>query len=78
MRADALVKQPCLWRNEGRAPSFELHPGIRLTTEEKITEKPVRVEEKCQAGTIQLVDRAAVAAATDCNFKTPLSCDSSG
>ena len=30
-----LVKPPCLRKNAGRAPSFELYPGIRLTTEEK-------------------------------------------
>ena len=30
-----LVKQPYLRRNAGRASSFDLNPGIRLTTEEK-------------------------------------------
>jgi hypothetical protein len=34
-------------------------------------EKPVRVVEKCQLGTIRFVDRAAFAAATDCNRQHP-------
>ena len=31
----------------------------------------VRVAEKCQLGTIQLVDWVALAAATDCNLQHP-------
>ena len=30
-----LVKPPCLLGNAGHAPTFDLYPGIRLTTEEK-------------------------------------------
>ena len=50
------MKPPCLRGNEGRAPTFELYFGIRLTTEEN--------HEK-----FSFFDRAALGAATDCNLQ---------
>ena len=51
----------------GTCPIFDLHPHSRLATEENNGEPLFRVAEKCQLGTIQLVDQAAVlTASTDC------------
>jgi len=44
-------------KSAGRAPSLSLHPGIRLTTEEKSMGKTsVTLVEKCQLDTIRYVD----------------------
>ena len=60
-RAVTLVKPPCMRGNADRAPSFELYALQLRKNHGKLS---VRLAEKCQMGIIQLVDGAAVLAAS--------------